>query len=931
MANSPTQINLQSESITELLARAVSDGNYGDILQALKYDDPGEEAAASDIRPAAGQLWSNLVDDFILAVHPYVYRSTKLWGVATDTERDDLGSTAGLTTGDVAWVESLGQFWAVVSVDGAASSTWSQITGATNTIRNGWAYTYSAATGDSDPGAGTLRLNQADPDNATFIYFNDDTLDGTGLEDFALTIGADTRVYVQQVGSPANNKLYIVAGPASFGGGYWRLPVTLSAAAQGSDMATGQPVLVQIIPISATLSGVLARGNTTGGMDIVQSTGDALVGAPVMVQSTTDDTLPTLCVASTDATPGIHAGTRAPDGIITANPGDYYMRAAGTSSRLYQYRGAATGNTGWVELGAGGAGGGETLAQTLALGSASGGTDITLSSGDALRSVVGEAVAITSPDPDTTPVAVLESEGANGATCHVFSGTREPTGFVTANPGSLYVSTDGTSSRLYQYQGATPGNTTWVELGAGGGGGGETFAQTLALGNVTGGNDITLTSGDAIRTATTVQLETTAADSVAITQWDVQGAGGATVRFFAGANNPVALRSGNPGDYYMRVGGVNSRLYQHRGVAANTTDWVDIGATPDFSSVLAAGNSTNGEDIIMGFGDVIRATGTGSVDIQSPVGDVDPIYTFVCLGSNAKLIAMYAGSRDPEGIVSTVEGALYVRGNGTSSRLYQFRGVSAGSTGWVEIGAGGGGGGETLEQTLAIGNIADTQIVSNGGVTRNDAVNPVEISQGNTGHRRVLRLRSAQTGDPAEIKVSVGGDNPNVSSSPQDLSGDMYHRTGVAGASYVSSGNTLSSKRWYMSGSIVGPPWITTNHYYVYSGSGDRYIPAPSSQSEDGAVSANHTRWFFFGGYRLERVLFWWSGGSTVSDIDISLHVNFSQQASRSVATLVRGSVGLFDFSQQSNLTVSLQPIGIRVDTSSSLGNNFLQATWRRA
>lgn len=54
-------------------------------------------------------------------------------------------------------------------------------------------------------------------------------------------------------------------------------------------------------------------------------------------------------------------------------------------------------------------------------------------------------------------------------THEVYGGDDDPSGFVNANPGDVYVRADGAASRFYQYQGATPGTVGWVEVGSGGG------------------------------------------------------------------------------------------------------------------------------------------------------------------------------------------------------------------------------------------------------------------------------------------------------------------------------------------------------------------------------------------------------------------------------------------------------------------------------
>ena len=123
-----------NDSLAVFLATAVSDGTYDDLLTTLKFDKVGEEAQATDIDAAAGQLWSNVVDDYIKATYPSHYRATKTWRVADNAERDALGSDDGLAVDDIGYTEDTNDLFFVVSVDGAASSTWAAISSAAETL-----------------------------------------------------------------------------------------------------------------------------------------------------------------------------------------------------------------------------------------------------------------------------------------------------------------------------------------------------------------------------------------------------------------------------------------------------------------------------------------------------------------------------------------------------------------------------------------------------------------------------------------------------------------------------------------------------------------------------------------------------------------------------------------------------------------------------
>lgn len=70
MANTVNPIDFSAEDLATFLAKTVDDGTYADIVQTLKTDQVGEEAKATQIAIAAGQLWSNLGDDFFLKAYP---------------------------------------------------------------------------------------------------------------------------------------------------------------------------------------------------------------------------------------------------------------------------------------------------------------------------------------------------------------------------------------------------------------------------------------------------------------------------------------------------------------------------------------------------------------------------------------------------------------------------------------------------------------------------------------------------------------------------------------------------------------------------------------------------------------------------------------------------------------------------------------------
>ncbi len=70
MANPINPFDFATETLATFLAKTVGDGTYADVVEALKIDQVGEEAKATEIRIAAGQIYGNTIDDFVLAAYP---------------------------------------------------------------------------------------------------------------------------------------------------------------------------------------------------------------------------------------------------------------------------------------------------------------------------------------------------------------------------------------------------------------------------------------------------------------------------------------------------------------------------------------------------------------------------------------------------------------------------------------------------------------------------------------------------------------------------------------------------------------------------------------------------------------------------------------------------------------------------------------------
>lgn len=270
-------------------------------------------------------------------------------------------------------------------------------------------------------------------------------------------------------------------------------------------------------------------------------------------------------------------------------------------------------------------------------------------------------VTIQVDNPDTSPPLIIETGGTNGANISVYTGNRDPEGNVTANPGSLYIRRDGTSSRIYQLEAASSANTPWVPADGNVEGPASSTDTALATWDGTSGTllqdnsratlfqdaDVTAmifdsgsASGQVVlrfddssnaTVASFAYLETldqtiltdassaglriiigdsagellmdgvNHADTNKLISFETAMTNGAVADFFVGNRNPEGNVTADPGAIYYRIGGVNSRIYQRRAAAAGNTSWVETGdvkgPATTVDTAVATWNGTDGENL----------------------------------------------------------------------------------------------------------------------------------------------------------------------------------------------------------------------------------------------------------------------------------------------------------------------------------------------
>jgi hypothetical protein len=232
---------------------------------------------------------------------------------------------------------------------------------------------------------------------------------------------------------------------------------------------------------AAALDAVLTVGNTTGGLDILLSAGDALRGAPGQpativggsgvsgndaVMSGADATGPVGDGGDVSLAGGAGAGGGA-DGVVLMRAPDVVLTTA--SANL---RGADGGSPTGFTLRAGDGVGGNTPGAELVIrggdsvGSGAG-SSVAISPGDVVTGARGR-VAVSHTGPDVDALLSERTSGTDGAEVLVFVGTRNPSAGVApvvADCGDVYRRDSGTLGEVYVKSEGNANDRGWHKLG----------------------------------------------------------------------------------------------------------------------------------------------------------------------------------------------------------------------------------------------------------------------------------------------------------------------------------------------------------------------------------------------------------------------------------------------------------------------------------
>lgn len=314
----------------------------------------------------------------------------------------------------------------------------------------------------------------------------------------------------------------------------------------------------------------------------------------------------------------VSTGSGTPESVVSAAVGSFYLRTDGANNTtLYVKEAGGTGSSGWVPFfGKNLYNSGDTYpyvqfadgAHKIILGNGSSTADASFLRGTMAD---GTTPAVSFEDPIRLP---------NGVT--VSSGSNSPEGVLTANVGSLFLRTNGSSDTTLYIKESGSGNTGWASTGI-------------------------------------------------------------SVPISTGSGTPEGVVTASRGALFLRDDGANNTTLYVKEAGTGNTGWVPMigkniynsGDTypyiqfADAARKLIFGNGSATGDVSM-----LRST---MADGTTPALLIeDPIRL-------TGAVTISTGSGTPEGVVTANRGALYLRLDGGAGTCLYVKETGTGNTGWV--------------------------------------------------------------------------------------------------------------------------------------------------------------------------------------------------------------------------------------------------------
>jgi len=477
------------------------------------------------------------------------------------------------------------------------------------------------------------------------------------------------------------------------------------------------------VDVDATLTEILTSGNTTGGVDVEFTAGDALL------------------LVENAAVPWTPAATKGCLWVKNTTPNEiYFTDDAGTDFNL--------------------ATGGETLAQTLAIGNTTGGTDVEVSAGDALLLVENAAVPwtpaatkgclwIKNDAPNTfwftddagtdhpifSPGTKIDADATSENLWCVRANNSPTVGAASGqvNFGSEVTGSHGTSADyaaiLSGYDNLVSGTESCVAGGMNnditgirsfiGGGNTNVISQNGSaicgglrntISNhssfIGGGQDCTVSSQDSVCCGGNANTVSTLYSACGGGQ-DNNVGGSGSWNTVAGGDTCVTSGSASHasilGGQDNTVSAIFATVLGGRDNLASGTSSFALGrrAHATHQGSLVWGDYTDA-DVSSSAAEEATFRASGGFRIFNINADTAYLLELESQGANGADTQIFAGARTPVGNVTGNPGDLYVRADdGTSSTLYVHQGAGSDNTSWTDVNATPAA--ETLAATLAAG------------------------------------------------------------------------------------------------------------------------------------------------------------------------------------------------------------------------------------
>ncbi len=309
------------------------------------------------------------------------------------------------------------------------------------------------------------------------------------------------------------------------------------------------------------------------------------------------------------------------------------------------------------------------------------------------------AVDIVSPGANTNPPLRVASVGTNGAVIQFFTSTVSPEGVITGNPGDICYFKSGTSSRVFQLEAASAGNTGWVSQEGGDvSGPATTVVNTIPTWGDTTGNSLLANDTAYLTTSgssTGLTLESPSASGlVSISLKDSNDALQLIMEYAESSDRSQILDySGSGLDF-----GSDAGLMSCRSTSA-TDMFVDIETPSAFSGgsglrVKASGGSNKVELLYDEAADEsllrdqsavgLEIATDARVLIESTTDHDAELMTWATTGTNGSAFDIHVGNQDPNTVVTGSGGDMYHSISGATSSIYYHKGASP-STTWNKL------------------------------------------------------------------------------------------------------------------------------------------------------------------------------------------------------------------------------------------------------